>query len=76
MTKRCHFSGAKICPGRGIRFICSDSQKRRRTAKKPYSRSSMGATLEVIQKKKTERPEAQDGSREAAHFELRKRLRR
>ncbi|KAL6536483.1 60S ribosomal protein L24 [Orobanche gracilis] len=88
--------GAKIYPGKGIRFIRSDSQvflftnskctryfhnrlrpakltwtamyrkqhkkdvaaeavkKRHRTTKKPYSRSIVGATLEVIQKRKSE----------------------
>ncbi|KAL5065826.1 hypothetical protein RYX36_027563, partial [Vicia faba] len=98
-TELCRFSGAKIYPGRGIRFIRSDSQvflfvnskckryfhnklkpskltwtamyrkqhkkeiaqeaakKRRRATKKPYSRSIVGATLEVIQKKRSEKPE-------------------
>ncbi|KHG02992.1 60S ribosomal L24 [Gossypium arboreum] len=78
-TERCRFSGAKIYPGKGIRFIRSDSQryfhnrlkpskltwtamyrkqhkkdiaqeavkKRRRATKKPYSRSIVGATLEL-----------------------------
>jgi large subunit ribosomal protein L24e len=41
-------------------------KKRRRTAKKPYSRSIVGATLEVIQKKRTEKPEVRDAAREAA----------
>ncbi|CAN6920203.1 unnamed protein product, partial [Brassica oleracea var. botrytis] len=98
-TELCRFSGHKIYPGRGIRFIRSDSQvflfinskckhyfhnklkpsklawttmyrkqhkkdaaqeaakKRRRATKKPYSRSIVGATLEVIQKKRAEKPE-------------------
>ncbi|EHA8588085.1 60S ribosomal protein L24 [Cocos nucifera] len=98
-TELCRFSGAKIYPGKGIRYVRSDSQvflfanskckryfhnrlkpskltwtamyrkqhkkdmhaeavkKRRRTTKKPYSRSIVGATLEVIQKKRTEKPE-------------------
>ncbi|KAK4593074.1 hypothetical protein RGQ29_017288 [Quercus rubra] len=107
-TELCNFSGSKIYPGRGIRFIRSDSQvflfvnskcktyfhnklkpskltstamyrkqhkkdiaaesvkKRRRATKKPYSRSIVGATLEVIQKRRTEKPEVRDAAREAA----------
>lgn len=42
------------------------AKKRRRTAKKPYSRSIVGATLEVIQKRRTEKPEVRDAAREAA----------
>jgi hypothetical protein len=41
-------------------------KKRRRATKKPYSRSIVGATLEVIQKKRTEKPEVRDAAREAA----------
>ena len=41
-------------------------KKRRRTTKKPYSRSIVGATLEVIQKRRTEKPEVRDAAREAA----------
>ena len=41
-------------------------KKRRRTTKKPYSRSIVGATLEVIQKKRSEKPEVRDAAREAA----------
>lgn len=41
-------------------------KKRRRTNKKPYSRSIVGATLEVIQKKRAEKPEVRDAAREAA----------
>jgi len=40
-------------------------KKRRRATKKPYSRSIVGATLEVIQKKRTEKPEVRDAAREA-----------
>ncbi|XP_022013473.1 60S ribosomal protein L24 isoform X1 [Helianthus annuus] len=107
-TELCRFSGQKIYPGRGIRFIRSDSQvflfanskckryfhnklkpskltwtamyrkqhkkdlaqeavkKRRRATKKPYSRAIVGATLEVIQKKRSEKPEVRDAAREAA----------
>ncbi|KAF2952972.1 hypothetical protein DAI22_01g376300 [Oryza sativa Japonica Group] len=107
-TELCRFSGQKIYPGKGIRFIRADSQvflfanskckryfhnrlkpakltwtamyrkqhkkdihaeavkKRRRTTKKPYSRSIVGATLEVIQKKRSEKPEVRDAAREAA----------
>ncbi|KAF9594317.1 hypothetical protein IFM89_030446, partial [Coptis chinensis] len=99
-TELCRFSGVKIYPGRGIRFVCADSQvflyliskckryfhnrlkpskltwtamymkqhhkTRRRTTRKPYSRSIVGATLEVIQKKRTEKTETPDATREAA----------
>ncbi|TVU19931.1 hypothetical protein EJB05_36113 [Eragrostis curvula] len=107
-TELCRFSGQKIYPGKGIRFIRADSQvflfanskckryfhnrlkpakltwtamyrkqhkkdihaeavkKRRRTTKKPYSRSIVGASLEVIQKKRAEKPEVRDAAREAA----------
>lgn len=41
-------------------------KKKRRATKKPYSRSIVGATLEVIQKKRTEKPEVRDAAREAA----------
>jgi len=41
-------------------------KRRRRATKKPYSRSIVGATLEVIQKKRAEKPEVRDAAREAA----------
>ncbi|KAM7499627.1 hypothetical protein LguiA_024041 [Lonicera macranthoides] len=108
-TELCCFSGQKIYPGKGIRFVRSDSQvfffanskckryfynrlkpskltwtamyrkqhkkdiaqetvrKRCRTAKKPYSRSIVGATLEVIQKRRAKKPEVRDAAHEAAH---------
>ncbi|KAJ4835073.1 60S ribosomal protein L24 [Turnera subulata] len=117
-TELCRFSGAKIYPGKGIRFIRSDSQvflfanskckryfhnrlkpskltwtamyrkqhkkdiaaeavkKKRRTTKKPYSRSIVGATLEVIQKRRTEKPEVRDAAREAALREIKERIKK
>ncbi|KAG0469086.1 hypothetical protein HPP92_018414 [Vanilla planifolia] len=117
-TELCRFSGAKIYPGKGIRFVRGDSQvflfssskckryfhnrlkpaklswtavyrkqhkkdihdetvkKRRRTTKKPYSRSIVGATLEVIQKKRTEKPEVRDAAREAALREIKERIKK
>ncbi|XP_011081017.2 60S ribosomal protein L24-like [Sesamum indicum] len=117
-TELCRFSGAKIYPGKGIRFIRSDSQvflfanskckryfhnrlrpakltwtamyrkqhkkdiaaeavkKRRRTTKKPYSRSIVGATLEVIQKRRAEKPEVRDAAREAALREIKERIKK
>ncbi|XP_061988006.1 large ribosomal subunit protein eL24 [Rosa rugosa] len=117
-TELCRFSGAKIYPGRGIRFIRSDSQvflfvnskckryfhnrlkpskitwtamfrkqhkkdsaqesvkKKRRATKKPYSRSIVGATLEVIQKRRTEKPEVRDAAREAALREIKERIKK
>nr|QGP73768.1 60S ribosomal protein L24 [Sedum alfredii] len=117
-TELCRFSGQKIYPGRGIRFIRSDSQvflfanskckryfhnrlkpakltwtaiyrkqhkkdiaqeavkKRRRATKKPYSRSIVGATIEVIQKKRSEKPEVRDAAREAALREIKERIKK
>ncbi|GMH10218.1 hypothetical protein Nepgr_012059 [Nepenthes gracilis] len=117
-TELCRFSGAKIYPGKGIRFVRSDSQvflfanskckryfhnklkpskltwtavyrkqhkkdiaqeaskKRRRTTKKPYSRSIVGVTLEVIQKKRSEKPEVRDAAREAALREIKERIKK
>ncbi|KAG7569398.1 TRASH domain [Arabidopsis thaliana x Arabidopsis arenosa] len=117
-TELCRFSGQKIYPGRGIRFIRSDSQvflfanskckryfhnklkpskltwtamyrkqhkkdaaqeavkRRRRATKKPYSRSIVGATLEVIQKKRAEKPEVRDAAREAALREIKERIKK
>ncbi|XP_028088636.1 60S ribosomal protein L24 isoform X1 [Camellia sinensis] len=134
-TELCRFSGAKRYPGKGIRFIHSDSQvflfsnskckryfhnrlkpsmltwtamyrkqhkkvieickqtillsifilrdaaqeavkKRRRATKKPYSRSIVGATLEVIQKRRTEKPEVRDAAREAALHEIKERIKK
>ncbi|THU47511.1 hypothetical protein C4D60_Mb09t16290 [Musa balbisiana] len=107
-TVSLELSGAKIYPGKGIRFVRSDSQvflfanskckqyfhnrlkpakliwtamyrkqhkkdihaeavkKRHCSTKKPYSRSIVGATLEVIQKTQSEKPEVCDAAREAA----------
>ncbi|KAL9687422.1 hypothetical protein QQ045_031823 [Rhodiola kirilowii] len=117
-TELCRFSGQKIYPGRGIRFIRSDSQvflfanskckryfhnrlkpakltwtaiyrkqhkkdiaqeavkKRRRATKKLYSRSIVGATIEVIQKKRSEKPEVRDAAREAALREIKERIKK
>ncbi|KAK4709294.1 hypothetical protein R3W88_030219 [Solanum pinnatisectum] len=52
------------------------AQNRGCTTKKPYSRSIMGATLEIIQKKRTERPEVRDAVREAALREIKKRIKK
>ncbi|XP_020578926.1 60S ribosomal protein L24-like [Phalaenopsis equestris] len=117
-TELCRFSGAKIYPGKGIRFVRGDSQvflflsskckryfhnrlkpakltwtavyrkqhkkdildetvkRKRRTAKKSLSRSIVGATLEVIQKKRTEKPEVRDAAREAALREIKERIKK
>ncbi len=117
-TEICRFSGSKIYPGRGIRFIRSDSQvflflnskckryfhnrlkpskltwtalfrkqhkkdvhaeaikKKRRTTNKPYSRSIVGASLEVIQKKRTEKTEVRAAAREAALREIKERIKK
>ncbi|KAH9297837.1 hypothetical protein KI387_029519, partial [Taxus chinensis] len=117
-TEICRFSGAKIYPGRGIRFVRSDSQvflfvnskckryfhnrlkpskltwtamyrkqhkkdihaeqvkKTRRKTSKPYSRSIVGASLEVIQKKRTEKTEVRAAAREAALREIKERIKK
>ncbi|XP_057993916.1 60S ribosomal protein L24-like [Hevea brasiliensis] len=51
-------------------------KKKRRTTKKPYSRSIVGATLEVIQKRRTEKPEVRDAAREAALREIKERIKK
>lgn len=51
-------------------------KKRRRATKKPYSRSIVGATLEVIQKKRAEKPEVRDAAREAALREIKERVKK
>ncbi|KAJ7554118.1 hypothetical protein O6H91_06G125800 [Diphasiastrum complanatum] len=117
-TEICRFSGAKIYPGRGIRFVRADSQvflfvnskckhyfhnrlkpakltwtalyrkqhkkdihaeavkKRRKTSSKPYSRSIVGASLEVIQKKRSEKTEVRAAAREAALREIKERIKK
>ncbi|MED6196261.1 60S ribosomal protein L24 [Stylosanthes scabra] len=109
-TELCRFSGQKIYPGKGIRFVRGDSQckryfhnrlkpskltwtamyrkqhkkdiaqeavkKKRRATKRPYSRSIVGATLEVIQKRRTEKPEVRDAAREAALREIKERIKK
>ncbi|CAN6280837.1 unnamed protein product [Urochloa humidicola] len=51
-------------------------KKRRRTTKKPYSRSIVGASLDVIQKKRAEKPEVRDAAREAALREIKERIKK
>ena len=51
-------------------------KKRRRATKKPYSRSIVGAILEVIQKKRAEKPEVRDAAREAALREIKERIKK
>lgn len=51
----------------GFQDIAAEAvKKKRRATKKPYSRAIVGATLEVIQKRRTEKPEVRDAAREAA----------
>ncbi|RZC67576.1 hypothetical protein C5167_011268 [Papaver somniferum] len=51
-------------------------KKRRRVTKNPYSRSIVGATLEVIQKRRAEKPKVGDAAREAALHEVKKRVKK
>ncbi|RWV92516.1 hypothetical protein GW17_00045099 [Ensete ventricosum] len=91
LTELCRFSGAKIYPGKGIRFVRSDSQvflfanskckryfhNRLKPAKLTWTAMSIvGATLEVIQKKRTEKPEVRDAAREAALREIKERIKK
>ncbi|KAL5571044.1 hypothetical protein UlMin_020641 [Ulmus minor] len=113
-TELCCFNGAKIYPGKGIRFIHFDShvflfanskckrnfhnrlkpskltwiamyqkqhkkdimaevvKKKRLTNKKPYSRSIVGATLEVIQNEIKERIKNTNDEKKAKKAELSK----
>ncbi|KAI8563189.1 hypothetical protein RHMOL_Rhmol03G0093200 [Rhododendron molle] len=82
---RSTLEGASDLFARILRFSCFSIQnddtkeavkKRRRTTKKPYSRSIVGATLEVIQKKRTEKPEVRDAAREAALREIKERIKK
>ncbi|GAV88086.1 hypothetical protein CFOL_v3_31510, partial [Cephalotus follicularis] len=51
-------------------------KKRHRTMKTAYSRSIVGATLEITQTKRTEKPEVRDGGREAAFGEIKERIKK
>ncbi|OAE27284.1 hypothetical protein AXG93_59s1290 [Marchantia polymorpha subsp. ruderalis] len=51
-------------------------KKKRRTSSKPYSRSIVGASLEVIQKKRTEKTEVRAAAREAALREIKERMKK
>ncbi|GJP39383.1 hypothetical protein CLOM_g23759, partial [Closterium sp. NIES-68] len=117
-TELCRFSGAKIYPGRGIRFIRADSQvflfvnakckqyfhnrlkpskldwtaiyrkqhkkdvqaegvrRKKRAATKVHSRSIVGASLEVIQKRRSEKAEVRAAARDAALREIKERLKK
>ncbi|CAI5473930.1 unnamed protein product [Closterium sp. Yama58-4] len=117
-TELCRFSGAKIYPGRGIRFIRADSQvflfvnakckqyfhnrlkpskldwtaiyrkqhkkdvqaegvrRKKRTTTKVHSRSIVGASLEVIQKRRSEKAEVRAAARDAALREIKERLKK
>ncbi|EMS54414.1 60S ribosomal protein L24 [Triticum urartu] len=69
----------KVCQGGedGSQDIHAEAaKKRRRTTKRPYSRSIVGASLEVIQKKRAEKPEVRDAAREAALREIKERIKK
>ncbi|KAL4651278.1 hypothetical protein ACB092_01G147900 [Castanea dentata] len=44
--------------------------------KKPYSRSIVGATLEVIRKRRTKKPKVRDAAREVALREIKERIKK
>uniref|UniRef100_A0A8R7VBE8 Large ribosomal subunit protein eL24-related N-terminal domain-containing protein n=1 Tax=Triticum urartu TaxID=4572 RepID=A0A8R7VBE8_TRIUA len=52
------------------------AKKRWRTTKRPYSRSIVSASLDVIQKKRAEKPEVRDAAREAALRKKKKRIKK
>ncbi|KAI7839471.1 hypothetical protein COHA_006739 [Chlorella ohadii] len=52
------------------------ARKKRRNVNKAATRSVAGASLEVIQKKKSEKPEARKASREAALREIKERAKK
>lgn len=51
-------------------------KKRRKTSTKTYSRSIVGASLEVIQKKRSEKTEVRAAAREAALREIKERIKK
>ncbi|KAE8690053.1 60S ribosomal protein L24 [Hibiscus syriacus] len=64
-------------PIRNARGHCPRGCEEEEThTKKPYSRSIVGATLEVIQKKRSEKPEVRDAAREAALREIKERIKK
>ena len=117
-TETCRYSGLKIYPGHGMKYIRGDSQtflflnakckslfnqrkkpsklawtfqyrkahkkdsndtaksKKRKTASKAVARSIVGASLEVIQKKRAEKPEQRQAARDAALREVKDRLKK
>ncbi|MEW5312810.1 MAG: hypothetical protein WDW38_004416 [Sanguina aurantia] len=52
------------------------SRKKRRTANKGLNRSIVGASMELIQKKRAEKPEVRQASREAAIREVKERAKK
>eukprot|EP00898_Chlorokybus_atmophyticus_P006861 jgi/Chlat1/7176/Chrsp57S09127 len=117
-TETCRFSGLRIYPGHGMRYVRGDSQmfvflnakckryfhlrlkpaklawtvqyrkshkkgqveevhrKKRRANSKPYQRSIVGASLEVIQKRRAEKPEVRAVNRDAALREVKERAKK
>merc|ERR1712023_263112 len=87
-TTNCRFSGLRLYPGKGILFVRVDGQqylilnkkckrayhnKLRRAVTKSAARSIGSVSLEVIQKKRAEKPEVRKASREAALREIKER---
>lgn len=72
MSQMVHYLWGSLFQSTYNLVVCSQDiaaeavKKKRRTTKKPYSRSIVGATLEVIQKRRAEKPEVRDAAREAA----------
>jgi large subunit ribosomal protein L24e len=56
--------------------VAEVARKKRRTANKAAVRAIVGANLEVINKKRTEKPEVRQASREAAIREIKERAKK
>ncbi|DBB15270.1 TPA: 60S ribosomal protein L24 [Trebouxia sp. C0006] len=83
-TSTCRFSGLRIYPGRGIIFVRVDGQdldtvvarKKRRSVNKTNVRPIGNASIEVLQKRRAEKPEQRKASREAALREVKERMKK
>ncbi|KAF3441586.1 hypothetical protein FNV43_RR15500 [Rhamnella rubrinervis] len=63
-----HFKLSRLVLRKDIKDIAQEAVKKRRRGTKPYSRSIVGTTLEVIWKKRSEKPEVCDATRKATFW--------
>merc|ERR1712124_220731 len=90
-TETCRFSGLRIYPGRAVKFVRTDTQiftflkskcrtlfnqRKKRGGKATLSRAIAGASLEVIQKKRAEKPEVRQAARDSALREVKERMKK